>query len=94
MTLYVIRSGVISEKDLCEIQNRPLHEQIEIYTILAQSCGGAAKTHNEQWRRNDQERPLTFCGIESLRISGEKDMWQEKAKASLSALVESRFQHG
>jgi hypothetical protein len=88
--LYVI-DRVISEKDLRKIPNRPLPEQIEIYTILANSCGGAAKTHNKQWRRNDQERPFSACAVQALVISREGEMWQKKAQEAQERFSERCF---
>ncbi len=108
MTLYVIRSGVISEEDLDAIKERPLAQRKEIYEILATICENAAGVFSNRWNREN--------GMESLRISYEALQWKEKAKAKesqakfsercfdifggpyesmgLSALVESRFQHG
>jgi len=96
MTFYVIDRGVISEKDLDAIPNKPLTEQKEIYEILATICNNAAVVLRNRWNRENNAQK-SFCGMESLQISGEKDMWQRKAQeaqASLSALVESRFQRG
>jgi hypothetical protein len=85
VTFYVIDKGVISEEDLCKIQNRPLPEQIEIYTLLARSCQGAAKQNAQRWRDRDQQRPHTFCGMQTLAITREGEMWQRKAQEAQEA---------
>jgi hypothetical protein len=104
MIFYVIDRGVISEEDLREIPNRPLPEQIEIYTILARSCAD---------HRKHKQPPC----LSSINLPLEEEMWRQKAQEAqkalepflkrcfdistggyegigLAALVESRFQRG
>ncbi len=79
MTFHVIDRGVISEKDLDAIPNKPLTEQKEIYEILATICNNAAVVLRNRWNRENRAQN-SFCGMESLRIRDEASQWREKAK--------------